>query len=231
MTNIIAIIPARGGSKGLPRKNMIPLAGKPLINWSIDEANNSQYISKVFVTTEDEEIAGISISAGASIINRPKSLAGDKILTDQVLIHAINTLQKNELQENDIIVLLQPTSPLRTAQDIDQSIEAFLGNKDCQCLISVVEPEYTPAKAFVMGNDGYLSGLLSVDAPFSRRQDLPTTYFSNGSIYIFRTIDFKNAGRIPRKSILPFIMPRSRSIDIDTIDDLQAAEVGIKGSR
>jgi len=132
---ILALIPARGGSKGLPRKNIKPLLGKPLIAWTIEQSLASKYLDKVVVSTEDKEIAEISKKYGAEVpFIRPKELAKDDTPSIDVVLHAIDFLEKKELF--NIIVLLQPTSPLRTISDIDNSIE-FLFSKNAQAIISV----------------------------------------------------------------------------------------------
>ena len=136
MSNIVAIIPARGGSKGVPRKNIKNLCGKPLIQYTIDEAKRSNKISRVIVSTEDEEIAEISRNLGAEVIMRPDELATDKAPTLPVIQHVIETLEKNQDFKVDAIMLLQPTTPFRKQEHIDQAIGLFL-EKNPDSVVSV----------------------------------------------------------------------------------------------
>ena len=134
----LAIIPARGGSKRLPRKNLLDLCGKPLIAWSIESALKSKYISKVIVSSDDEEILQISLNFGATVIKRPDELASDTATTFDAIEHTIKSLEKY-----DYVVLLQPTSPLRDEKHIDKAIE-LLEEKDADAIISVCEVEHSP---------------------------------------------------------------------------------------
>ena len=142
--NILAIIPARGGSKGIPRKNIKLLAGKPLIAYSIEAAIKSEFVNRVIVSTDDDEIEQISIKYGAEVIIRPKKLAEDDSPTIDGIIHALNILEKTGYLP-DIVVLLQPTSPLRTQDDVDNAIIYYLKNKDkYDSLISICEFDHSP---------------------------------------------------------------------------------------
>lgn len=149
---VLAIIPARGGSKGLPRKNIRPLNGKPLIAYTIEESKKSEYINRIVVSTEDKEIAEVSNKYGAKIIKRPLELAKDNTPTIDVVLHTLDDLKNNE---PDIIVLLQPTSPLRTSQDIDNAIKSFI-EQDCDSVVSVCEIEHSPYWSFEIENNNYL---------------------------------------------------------------------------
>ena len=155
---IIALIPARGGSKGIPKKNIKNLRGKPLISYSIGSAKKTKYINKVVVSTEDKEIAEISREYDAEIIERPEELAEDESSTIDTILHALEVLRA-ENYNPDIIILLQPTSPLRNAEDIDSAIELFL-NSDCESVVSVCEVEHPPHWCFEI-EEGYLKSLFS----------------------------------------------------------------------
>lgn len=210
---IISIIPARGGSKRLPRKNVRLLAGKPLIAHSIEAVKKSRYISRVIVSTEDKEIAGISKKWGAEVIKRPGYLATDKAKTIDVVFHLLLALKK-ERYYPDIIVLLQPTSPLRSGNDIDKAIEIFLKSK-CKSLVSVSERESNFWWSFKI-NKNYLEPFFGWGKFFGKSQDLPKIYAPNGSIYISTTKNlFKYKSFYQKSGILPYIMPREKSIDID----------------
>lgn len=214
----VALITARGGSKGLPRKNIINLINKPLIAWSIDAAIDCKAIDKVFVSTEDAEIAAISQEYGAEVIHRPEHLATDIASSDSVIEHAIQYFHNAELLV-DSIVLLQPTSPLRNAIHIDEALALYEQSK-ADSVISVFEPSHTPIKAYIENTDGSMKGLYSNHAPYTRRQDLPRAFQPNGAIYIFSVDKFILASCIPRENVYPYVMSELDSADIDTIEDL-----------
>ncbi|QUM77866.1 acylneuraminate cytidylyltransferase family protein [Moritella sp. 24] len=223
----IALITARGGSKGLPRKNILPLNDKPLISWTIQAALNSSCIDEVYVTTEDLEIADISVKYGAKVIPRPNILAQDETSSEPVIAQAINYLSEQNYKL-DKICLLQPTSPLRTAEHINAAFQLF-EKKKAFCVLSVFEPQHSAAKAYKVLDDGSITGLIFDDAPYCRRQDLPNTYQPNGGIYLFDAEQFMLNEQIPRKYVFPLIMTEEESIDIDTAADLQHAELIMKG--
>lgn len=222
----IALITARGGSKGLPRKNILPLCGMPLIGWSIKAAIDSKYIDRVFVSTEDEEITKISLQLGAEIIARPESLALDTSSSDDVIAHSIRYLEIKGVVASDII-LLQPTSPLRTCKHIDELLELH-EEKKSNCTISVFEPSHSPIKAYVELEDGSISGLFHKEAPNMRRQDLPRAFQPNGAIYAFSIVEFKKYNQIPKNKVYPYIMSECDSADIDTLNDLINVELTLK---
>ncbi|MGD8567769.1 MAG: acylneuraminate cytidylyltransferase family protein [Gammaproteobacteria bacterium] len=219
---VLAIVPARGGSKGLPRKNIRLLNGQPLISYSVKAGMDSKYIDDVIVSSEDDEILTIAKTYGASIIKRPKELASDTASAELLIKHVLEAqLQKGVSYRYTI--LLQPTSPLRTSMHIDQAYEVLLSEK-ASSLISVVEYEYTPYKCFVIYKDNTLQGLFNNKTPFMNRQELPPCYLSNGAIYIFETEKFIRNMSFYQERCVPFIMNKSVSIDIDTYSDLKEAE-------
>lgn len=222
----IALITARGGSKGLPRKNILDLNGLPLIGWSIKAAQETPSIDHVYVTTEDTEIAKISSQYGAKIIERPSELAQDYSGSEVVIQHALEYLSKNGVQVNDVC-LLQPTSPLRTHQHIEEAYDSYRDQK-ANCVISVFEPNHSAAKAYKLNDDGSITGLLFDAAPYTPRQNLPTTFQPNGAIYWFSAEQFLLTGEIPRTGVFPYVMKEAISIDIDTIDDFKKAEELLK---
>ena len=222
----IALITARGGSKGLPRKNILELHGLPLIAWSIKAAQKTSSIDHVYVTTEDEEIAKISSQHGAGIIERPSELAQDNSGSEPVIQHALEYLSKNGAQPNNVC-LLQPTSPLRTHQHIAEAYRCFRDQK-ANCAISVFEPHHSAAKAYKLNVDGSITGLLFDAAPYTPRQNLPTTLQPNGAIYWFSAKQFLLTGKIPRTGVFPYVMEEANSIDIDTIDDFKKVEKILK---
>ncbi|EGA63693.1 cytidylyltransferase domain-containing protein [Vibrio brasiliensis] len=226
----VALITARGGSKGLPRKNVLNVNGLPLIGWTINAARECSYIDRVFVSTEDEEIAKISLGMGAELIERPCELAQDNSTSDEVIRHAIDWLDKHSIL-SDLVVLLQPTSPLRTSAHISEAIDLYdsLNNPNAT-IISVYEPEHSPLKAFVQLENGTLKGSYNEDAPYTRRQELPKSYLANGAIYIFSPSAFMSESQIPRRDIYPYVMSTNESEDIDSKIDLIRVEKLLRGS-
>jgi|GEM_PF-153227 CMP-N,N'-diacetyllegionaminic acid synthase len=227
---ILAIIPARGGSKRLPRKNILDLAGKPLIVWTIEAALKSEYIDRVIVSTEDDEIATISKKYGADVpFMRPNELATDKIQSIDVVINVINTLKIYD-DNYDYVILLQPTSPLRTVKDIDKAFKLLIQSKS-GAIISVCKNEHSPLWSDKLPKDMDMSDFISESIKNKRSQELEQYYRLNGAIYICniqRLIDEKTFN-IENKC-KAYVMNRQNSIDIDTIDDLNMARFQVDKS-
>jgi len=225
----IALITARGGSKGLPKKNILPLNGIPLIAWSITAATKAASVDEIYVTTDCQEIASISRKFGAKVIIRPEALAQDNTSSEPVIEHAIEYLTKGNIKI-DSICLLQPTSPLRSDKHIDEAYDLFIHN-NAHCVISVFEPQYCIIKAYKVTEEGMLKGLINDASPYSRRQDLPTTVLANGAIYLFKKSEFMRNKTIPRIKVFPYLMQEHESIDIDTINDFILAENYLKKNK
>ncbi len=220
---IVGIIPARGGSKGLPRKNVLPLHGKPLIAWTIEQAKASRYLDKVIVTTDDEEIASIAKTHGADVpFMRPQKLASDTARAIDVIFHALSWFEAHD-ETVDILVLLQPTSPLRTAEDINSAIEVLFIKK-ARAVISVCETEHHPYWSNVLAEDGSMDGFLRPELANRNRQELPTFYRLNGAIYAADCAYIRSQQGFFGKQTYAYVMPRERSIDIDAKIDFQFAE-------
>ena len=220
---IVGIIPARGGSKGLPRKNVLPLQGKPLIAWTIEQAKASRYLDKVIVTTDDEEIASIAKTHGADVpFMRPQELASDTARAIDVIVHALNWIEAHD-EAVDILVLLQPTSPFRTAEDINSAIEVLFLKK-ARAVISVCETEHHPYWSNVLPEDGSMDGFLKPELANRNRQELPTFYRLNGAIYAADCAYVRSQQGFFGKQTYAYVMPRERSIDIDAKIDFQFAE-------
>ena len=224
----LAIIPARGGSKGLPRKNILPLLGKPLIGWTIEQANKSKYLDRIIVSTEDEEIMEISKSFGAEVLQRPKDLAQDNTPTSDVIIHVIETLDK-EGYKYDFIVLLEPTSPLREDDDIDNAIEIISNNSYAYSLVSLGEihlehPEYVK----IIDDDGFVFPYSQTNKKYYRRQDLPKAYFPYGVVYICKTDVFKERLTFYTDKTVPYIIDRWQNYEIDDLYDFLCIESILK---
>ena len=219
---VLSIIPARGGSKGLPRKNIIDLAGKPLIAWTIEASLNSKYITKTIVSSDDKEILDISTKYGSEVIKRPNNLSSDVATSESVVRHAIDYLESMG-EVFDIVILLQPTSPLRNCKDIDSAFEVMF-DSSATAVISTCEFDNKILKTFIESSNGFLEGISNNKYPFMRRQDLPKVYMSNGSIYIIDTKTFKNVNSFMTDKTLNYLMPKKGSVDIDSSDDLIQVE-------
>lgn len=224
---VLAVIPARGGSKGLPRKNIKDLNGKPLISYTIEEAKKSKYINKVVVSTEDEEIAEVSRNFGAEVpYLRPEELAKDNSLTVDCVIHMINWLKENENYIPEYVCVLQCTSPLRTFDDIDGTVEKMIST-GMDGAVSVCEAEVNPYWTNIFNGDE-LVYFLEEGRKISRRQDLPPVYRMNGAIYIAKTQALIEYKTLEPNKITGYIMDADKSVDIDDIKDFMLAEVLIK---
>ncbi|RDV03141.1 cytidylyltransferase domain-containing protein [Undibacter mobilis] len=220
---LLAIIPARGGSKGVPRKNIRPLAGRPLIAYSIDAARGARSVDRVVVSTDDAEIAEISRALGADVRMRPAVLAEDKTPTRDVLEHVVNELAA-EGYRPDAVLTLQPTSPLRLSRHIDEAAAQFAADPQADSLVSCIDVPHVFHPRSVMRRDenDYMTPFLDAVQP-TRRQDKEPVFARNGAaIYITRTDklrDYVFGGKL-----LGFMMDAEASIDIDTLDDFDAAE-------
>jgi len=213
--NILAIIPARGGSKGIPRKNIRLLAGKPLIAYTIKAALKSKYIDKVVVSTEDEEIAEVAKIYGAEVIKRPKKLAKDDITLDPVIYHALNLIEKMEGAKYNLVVTIQPTSPLLSAETIDKAIKIML-SKNYDTLISVKKDTHL----YWTKKDG---NFIPLYKERKNRQYLDPIYKETGAILISKRDIITENSRIGSKIFL-FEIPENESTDIDTYQDWWIAE-------
>jgi len=221
--DILAVIPARGGSKGVPRKNIRLLVGKPLIAYSIEAARGSKYVSRLIISTEDEEIERISKNLGAEVISRPQELAKDNVPTVDVVLHVLDVLREREKYIPDVVIALHPTSPLRTSMDIDGAVEKFLNCQDCLSLISVTEFEKPPFWALKIEN-GYISPVFGEKYFKMMRQELPKTYKPNGAIFMATPKVLYRYRTFYTPKTLAYIMPPERSVDIDTEFDFILAE-------
>ena len=217
---VLAIIPARGGSKGVPRKNIRDVAGKPLITWTIESAKKSLYIDRLVVSTEDHEIADIAVQWGGEVpFLRPAELAQDDTSGIVPVIHMLTTLQV----AYDLVVLLQPTSPLRSVEDIDGAIEFLFGQKAKVC-VSVVEPDKSPYWMYSLDDIGHLMPLLDGDG-YSCRQDIPLVYALNGAVYVAEVDWLQRTQAFLTSETVAYVMPQARSMDIDTETDLAISSI------
>lgn len=225
----ICIICARGGSKGLPGKNIRPLAGKPLIAYSIEHAQKSELFEEIVVSSDDSAILSVSAEYGAYNIIRPAELATDEAGVIPAIIHALRTFEENESKIFDTIVLLQATSPIREIDDIKRAVK-LLEENSTPSVVSVTNTKHSPYYNLLEEDiAGNISLSKSLPESIVRRQDSPTCYAINGSIYVWK----RNALLQEQKTLFPntkmYLMPEIRSIDIDTIWDFKFAELIVKG--
>jgi len=223
----LAIIPARGGSKRLPRKNVLDLVGKPLIAWSIEAGLNSEYIDKIIVTSDDKEILDISTRFGADTINRPDELASDTATSFDAVKHTLENIESYEY-----VVLLQPTSPLRSFKHINEAIE-LLESKNADAVISVCEMDHSPLWSNTLDDSLSMKEFLKDEVLNKRTQDLKVYYRLNGAIYICKTDKLlKEKSFFLKDNIFAYKMDRESSVDIDVeIDFIIAKALITKGTR
>jgi CMP-N-acetylneuraminic acid synthetase len=221
---ILGIITARGGSKSIPRKNIKELAGKPLIAYTILAAKESKYLTKCIVSSDDQGIIRVSKEYGAEApFVRPAELAQDNSTSIEVVRHAIGWLKENGKQEYDYIMILQPTSPLRTGYDIDECIKKIV-EEDADSVMSMVELiDFSPKKMKKIENGLILPWIEDEGKQSSRRQDLTKVYKRNCAIYLTKT-DLIEKGDLFGKKSLAYIMPEDRSVDINTLFAFELAE-------
>ena len=225
--NILAIIPARGGSKSIPRKNIRELAGKPLLAYTAEAALQSQALSRVVLSTEDKEIREIGLRLGLEApFVRPMELAQDDTPTLPVIQHTVKRLEEMESYKTDIIVVLQPTSPLRSSRHIDESLELFL-NSNVDSLVSVVEVPHNmnPYSIMQLQEDGRIKPFLEYDERKNLRQQKPLFYARNGAaIYICTYNCLMNKNSLYGDTTIPYFMKKEESIDIDDEWDWQVVK-------
>ena len=225
---ILCLIPARGGSKGIPRKNICELVGKPLIAYTIECARRSGLIQRTVVSTEDDEIAEVSRRYGAEVpFKRPIELAQDLTPDLPVFRHALRWLEENEHYIADLVVHLRPTGPIRRAGTVDSAIRLMLQHPEADSLRSVTHPSETPYKMWRIGPEGFLESLLEVEGlqePYNMpRQMLPEIFWQNGYIDIIRPRVILERGLMSGKKILPFLIDEEY-VDIDDEENFRKAE-------
>ncbi|MDD2714818.1 MAG: acylneuraminate cytidylyltransferase family protein [Candidatus Wallbacteria bacterium] len=226
---ILAVIPARGGSIGLPGKNIRLLSGKPLIVWTIEAALASKVITKLVVSTDDKKIADIGKKYGAEIpFLRPANLATDEATTADVLIHAYKYFS-NCGEKYTHIMLLQPTSPLRAYEDIVGSVN-WLNKKNAQAVVSVCEAEHHPYWSNTLPSDWSMINFIKPECHNRNRQQLPPCYRINGAVYIAEWNYFYANRGFFGDSTFAYLMPRERSVDIDSLIDFLLAETILSNS-
>ena len=218
----VALIPARGGSKGLKKKNLYPVKNKPLISWTIESAISSHSLEKIFVSSDDNSILEIASKKGVNCIERPANLAEDSSSMESVIMHSIEQIDKQGI-EFKYLILLQPTSPLRDSKDIDSACKKFIKLK-ADSLISVTNIESSVLKTLVKDGDGYLKPAFDDKFPSMNRQQLPLAYKPNGAIYIINKKLFLDNPTLFQKNTAMYEMKEDKSIDVDSINDIQTIE-------
>lgn len=215
----LAVITARGGSKGLPGKNVLPLNGKPLIAWTVEAALKSKYLDRVILSSDDPAIIDAAREAGCDVpFTRPAELAGDKAASVPVIEHALQAINA----PFDFVVLLQPTSPLRIADDIDLCIETCL-NTGAPAAVTVCESKKSPHWMYHLSDGRKMTPVVNAPAA-SRRQDLPPVVALNGAVYIADCAFLKEAGTFVTDETIASVMPVARSFDIDDMLDFICVE-------
>ncbi len=228
---ILSLIPARGGSKGLPRKNVRLLLGKPLIAWTIEQALKSKYLDKIIVSTDDEQIAEISKRYGAEVpFMRPKELAKDESLTIDVILHALNWFEERG-EKFDYLALLEPTSPLRKINDIDNSIKKLIDNEiysDSLVSVGKLSLEH-PFVSKKIDENGYIKVFYETEDPLiTRRQELLPAYFPYGVIYLSKISTLRKYKTFYQEKTIPFFIERWQNYEVDDIWDFIVIEAIMK---
>lgn len=232
--NILALIPARGGSKSIPRKNLLPIAGKPLIAYSIEHALMSRHVTRTVVSTDDPEIASVARACGAEVpFMRPAEFAQDLSTDLEVFRHALTWLRERDRYECDLVVHLRPTGPVRRVEVIDRAIEVMLADQNADALRSVSWPTETPYKMWRIV-DGHLEPLLDlpgVSEPYCRpRQSLPEVFWQNGYVDIVRPRVVLEDGLMCGRRIVPFVIDEP-IFEIDYADSIPRVEAALNERR
>lgn len=224
---ILVVIPARGGSKRLPRKNVLPLAGTPLICWTIEAAIEAKLNARILVSSDDDEILSIATqyeADGVIAYKRPEELATDAASTIDVVKDACLYMLANGFQP-ETIILLQPTSPLRNSDDIQGAISSYCRNNTKDTIVSVCEVEHPSAWTGTLSENDRISG---IDFSGKRSQEYAQEYRLNGAIYVADCHHLKTSKTLFTNDVYAYLMPKERSVDIDDLFDFNLAQLGIK---
>lgn len=224
---ILALVTARGGSKSIPRKNIIPFLGRPLIAWSVEAASRAAKVTRIVTTTDDPEIAEAAHAAGSEIpFMRPAELARDETTDHPVFVHALTWLAEHENYRPDLVVHLRPTSPLRPDGLIDRSIDKMVAHPEADSLRAVCEPANTPFKMWRI-EDGWMKPLFDSGIPEAYnqpRQKLPAAYWQIGTLDLLRPRTVLEMNSMSGQHILPMVLPQQWAVDIDDEISLRHAE-------
>jgi CMP-N,N'-diacetyllegionaminic acid synthase len=222
---VLAVIPARGGSKGIPNKNILPLAGKPLIAWTIAAARESACLDRVVVSTDNAAIAATAQPFGAEVpFLRPAELARDDTPTTDSVAHAVRWLDEHQGYRPEAVMILQPTCPLRSAEDIRRALALYV-EKDAESVVAVCEAKQHPLWMKQIEADGRLTAYVPDWQHATRRQDLPKVYALNGALFLAQRNLLVEQNTVYSSRTFAYVMPKERSLDIDTPWDLHVAEL------
>ncbi len=224
MSKVYALVPARGGSKTIPQKSIVPLMDQPLIAYTLQAVNASEVADVVYVSSDDEQILAVANYYGAEKFKRDPHLASNEATLDSVVAEFIHRIKP---EPKDIIILLLPTSPLRTSEHIRDALAEFKDFPTCRCLLSVYEIESKYFNAYVGGGE-FLHPLSGEHVSYMTRHDLPSLYLPNRAIYIFRVNEFLREEKIPKTHLIPFLMSEADSLEVKCEEDFAAAEVGLQ---
>jgi CMP-N,N'-diacetyllegionaminic acid synthase len=217
---VLALIPARGGSKGLPRKNVLDVGGKPLIVWSVEAGLASKRVDAVVVSTDDREIADVALGAGAEVpFMRPAELAADTSPSIDAVLHALDALAADG-REFDMLALLEPTSPLRTAGDIDRAVELLIAHADADAVVSVGEVHMEHPSIVKRIEGDRLTPYVPEALKATRRQDLDRAYFPYGVVYLSRVESLRATRSFYPEKTMPMLIERWQNYEIDDVYDL-----------
>jgi CMP-N,N'-diacetyllegionaminic acid synthase len=225
---VLGLIPARGGSKGVPRKNIRPLRGKPLLQYTVEAALAARRLSRVILSTDDQEIAKVGRDCGVNIpFMRPKELAQDDTPTLAVVQHAVGIMEERG-ESFDAICLLQPTTPLRSHNTIDACIGLLeLSHVDAVVTVLPVPPKYNPHWVYLKDEQGILRLMTGETEPISRRQDLPPGFYRDGAVYVTRREVVMEQNSLYGKRLLGYVSSSDESLNIDTLEDWVIAETKV----
>lgn len=224
MSKVYALVPARGGSKTIPQKSIAPLMDQPLIAYTLQAIKASEVIDETYVSSDDDQILSVASYYGAEKFKRDPHLGADEATLDSVVFEFIH---RSKLEPKDIVVLLLPTSPLRTSLHIRDALSEFLDFPTCRCLLSVYEIENKYFNAYVGGGE-FLHPLSGEHVSYMTRHDLPSLYLPNRAIYIFRVSEFLREEKIPKTHLIPFLMTEADSLEVACENDFSDAEAGLQ---
>lgn len=220
---VLALVPARGGSKGLRRKNLREVRGKSLVEYTLEAALGSSIIDTTYLSSDDADVLKVGTRMGVETVVRPASAASDEATAADVVAHFLEVLSPQQVSDDPYITYLQPTSPLRTASHVDD-LFAQMKSQSQDAAVSVVKLRRTPFKAFTMTEAGLLQPIFSDDLSSANRQTLPEAYYPNGAIYVFRASRFLDQRSFPSAGSMAFLMAETDSIDVDSEDDIKSLQ-------
>lgn len=237
MPEVVAIIPARGGSKGVPGKNLRTIKGRSLVAWAVDAAREAALVNRVVGSTDDEAIADELRRAGAEVpVLRPADLAGDDVPDPPVFLHMLDVLDATEHYAPDVVVNIRPTAPLRTAADVDGALRTLITTPQARSVKAVAEVAEHPYKMWMIGEGSILQPLLPAwleqygGNPDVPRQQLPTVYRSSGAVDAVWVSALRETGMFHPGPVVAYVLDAARDVDIDTIEDLRRAEALAEGA-